>query len=46
MQLAGLIACAAPTMNTSTTATLTTTITLLTLADSLMPMTSSVVTTR
>src|SRR6266550_6072981 len=43
-QFAGLMACAAPTMNNSTTATLTNTMTLLTLADSLMPTTSSVVT--
>src|SRR5690349_3048491 len=43
-QFAGLIACAAPTMNSSTTATLMITITLLTLADSLMPMTRRVVT--
>src|ERR1700693_724916 len=42
-QLAGLTACAAPTMNSSTTATFTNTMTLLTLADSLMPMTSRVV---
>ena len=42
-QLAGFTACAAPKMNSSTTATFTNTITLLTLADSLMPMTSSVV---
>src|SRR2546422_8531912 len=42
-QLAGLIACVAPAMNRSTTATFTNTMTLLTLADSLMPMTSSVV---
>src|SRR5437867_11908368 len=42
-QLAGLIAWAAPPMNSSTTATFTKTMTLLTLADSVMPMTSSVV---
>src|SRR6266699_3745134 len=42
-QLAGLMAWAAPTMNRRTTATFTNTITLLTLADSLIPMTSSVV---
>src|SRR2546429_9784833 len=42
-QLAGLIAWAAPPMNSSTTATFTKTMTLLTFADSLMPMTSSVV---
>src|SRR2546426_5039759 len=42
-QLAGFTACAAPMMKSSTTATFTNTMTLLTLADSLMPMTSSVV---
>ena len=42
-QLAGLMAWAAPMMNSSTTATFTNTITLLTFADSLMPMTRSVV---
>src|SRR5437762_13124070 len=43
-QLAGLMAWAAPMMNNSTTATFTNTITLLTFADSLMPMTRRVVT--
>src|SRR2546428_11963249 len=43
-QLAALTACAANTMNSTTTASLMKTITLLTLADSLMPMTRSVVT--
>src|SRR5256885_2514110 len=43
-QLAGSMACAAAMMNSRTTATFTNTITLLTFADSLMPMTSSVVT--
>src|SRR5262249_24260744 len=40
-QLAEWTACAAPTMNISTTATLTSTMTLLTVADSRMPITSS-----
>ncbi len=43
-QLAGLIAWAANTMNSSTTATFTNTMMLLKFADSLMPTTSSVVT--
>src|SRR5882762_2640140 len=43
-QLAGLIAWAAKTMNSRTTATLTITMMLLKFADSLMPMTSRVVT--
>ena len=43
-QFAGLIACAAAMMNSTTTAPLMNTITLLTLADSLIPMTSNVVT--
>src|ERR1051325_502107 len=43
-QFAVLIACAAPTMKTSTTATLMITMTLFTLADSLIPITRSVVT--
>src|SRR2546429_4751389 len=43
-QLAALTACAANTMNSSTTATFTNTITLLKFADSLIPITSSVVT--
>src|SRR6267378_2519875 len=43
-QLAELTACAANAMNNSTTATLMNTITLLKLADSLIPTTSSVVT--
>ena len=45
-QLAGLMALAAPAMNSSTTATLTQTMTLLKLADSLMPITRRVVTTK
>src|SRR6266536_4630738 len=44
-QLAGFTAWAAPIMKRITTATFTSTITLLKLADSLMPTTSSVVTT-
>jgi len=44
MQLAGLTACTANTMNSNTTATFTNTMTLLKFADSLMPITSSVVT--
>src|SRR6266513_3820338 len=43
-QLAGFTACAAATINRRTTATLMNTMTLLTLADSLIPITSSVVT--
>src|SRR6266571_181203 len=43
-QLAGFTACAANAMNSTTTASLMKTITLLVVADSLMPMTSSVVT--
>src|SRR2546425_642467 len=43
-QLAGLTACAANTMNSNTTATFTNTMALLKFADSLMPITSSVVT--
>ena len=43
-QLAVLIACEAPAMNSRTTATLIITMTSLTVADSLMPTTSSVVT--
>src|SRR2546426_6283045 len=43
-QLAGFTACAANTMNSTTTASLMKTMTLLVVADSLMPMTSSVVT--
>ncbi len=43
-QLAGFTACAAATMNSRTTATLMNTMTLLTFADSLIPITSSVVT--
>src|SRR5438093_99315 len=43
-QLAGFTALAASAMNTSTTATLTSTMTSLKLADSLTPITSSVVT--
>ena len=43
-QFAGFIAWAAPTMNSSTTATFTTTITLLTVADSRMPIISRTVT--
>src|SRR6266705_2542265 len=43
-QLAGFTECAANAMNSTTTASLMKTITLLVVADSLMPMTSSVVT--
>src|SRR2546423_1976392 len=43
-QLAGFTACAAATMKSSTTATLMNTMTLLTFADSLMPITNRVVT--
>src|ERR1035438_8459039 len=45
-QLAEWMALAAPAMNSSTTATFTMTMMLLKLADSLMPTTSSVVTTK